>query len=310
MSGMDSNSVRRSDRQRIGLHGNVKTCADEFSITEFAEDGKILFRQGNAFGGSKSERQYSYDTSGRVLSIQGGTGDPADNFQYEHGRKIRIRTIPARPERKGFFSVNGIFESTEGGAVLTEGGTVTTVFNDWDEPAESEVRDSEGHLLSRITHEYNPSGHLIKEALVRKVSEFTLPKRFRDQIPPERRETAIAEMRSVLQKSPHLISDNVERSYLYNEQGAVAKCHMQMSGYVQDISYEYNEHGDISEMTVRSEMEFQMIGGPSGEQHIEIRHLYAYDNHGNWTEQTTSSRPGRDESFKNSSTRRRQLVYY
>ena len=310
MSGMNSKPFRRSDRQRVGLRGDVRTCIGEFSITEFAEDGKILFWQGNICSGSKSERQYSYDNSGRILSIQGGTGDHTDNFQYEHGRRKRIRTVPASPERErsAFFSVNVIFESTEEGEVLSEGGTVTTVFNDWDEPAESEVRDSEGHLLSRITHEYNPSGQLVKEVLVREVSEFTLPKRFRDQIPPEQREAAIAQMRGALQKSP--LSDNVERSYIYNEQGAVAKCHMQMNGYVQDISYEYNEHGDISEMTLRSEMTFQMSGGPSGEQYIEIRHVYAYDQHGNWTEQTTSSRLGRDESFRNSSTQRRQLVYY
>ena len=143
---------------------------------------------------------------------------------------------------------------------------------------------------------------------MREASEFALPKSFRDQIPPEQRETAITQMLAFLQQSP--LSDNVERSYNYNEQGAVGNCHTEMSGYVQDISCEYNEQGDMSAMTLRSETTLRMSGGPSEELSIEIRHVYAYDHHGNWTEQTTSSRPGRDESLRHSSTHRRHLVYY
>lgn len=301
MRAMNSKSFRRSDRQRAGLRGNVKTCADEFSITEFAEDGKILFWQGNICSGSRSERQYSYDNSGRILSIQGSTADHTDNFQYEHGRKIRIRTVPARPEReRGAFSVNVIFESTEQGEVLSEGGTVTMVFNEWDEPAESEVRDTAAHVLAKVIHEYDSDGRLIREELIQDRSEFSLPKKFRDQIPAEEREAVYAQIREKLQE--HDLSSRCERFYVYNQQRQMTEMHYQMGGYTQKILFTYNEHGDQSEMILRTSG-----GGPAD---LEILHVYEYDQHDNWTSQTTSSRRGKDESFRNSSTHRRQLVYY
>lgn len=307
MNGMTSKPFRRSDRQRFGLRGNVKTCADEFSITEFAEDGKILFWQGNICGGPKSERQerqYFYDTSGRILSIQGGIGDHIDNFQYEHGRKIRVRTVPARPAaRRGEHvpSVNVIFESTEEGRVLSEGGTVTTVFNDWDEPAESEVRDTEANVLAKIIHEYDSDGQLMREELIQHRSEFGLLKKLREAV--------YARIRKELQA--HDLSMRGERLYVYNQQGRATEMHCQMGGYTQKTLFTYNDHGDPSESVLRAS------GGPAGlavgrPKDLEFLHVYVYvyDQHGNWTEQTTSSRLGEDESFRNSSTYRRQLVYY
>jgi len=90
-----ANTFQKSDRQRAGLRGNVKTLTDEFSMTEFGEDGRILFWRGNIVGGSKSERRYSYDSAGRIVSIEGSSGDDTDHFQYDQqGKKVRIRTVP------------------------------------------------------------------------------------------------------------------------------------------------------------------------------------------------------------------------
>lgn len=93
MSSMNSKSFRRSDRQRAGLRGNVKTCVDEFSITEFSEDENIFFWQSNICGGCKSEGQYCYDDSGRILSMQGGTGDHTDNFNTSTGEEYASETF-------------------------------------------------------------------------------------------------------------------------------------------------------------------------------------------------------------------------
>jgi hypothetical protein len=303
---MNSRAFRKSDRERVGLHGSVKTFAEPWSITEFDENGMIVFWRGNICGGTKSDRQYFYDDAGQILRIQGSTDDHTDNFQYEHGRKICIRNVPVRRERERVgFSVNVIFDSTEEGEVLSEGGTITTVFNEWDERAESEVRDPEGHLFSRVMHEYNDSGQLVKEVLVRELSEFTFPKKFRDHIPPEQREAAFAQIRAELQKS--YLFGEVERSYIYNEQNRVAECHMQMGGYVQNLSYEYNEHGDTSQMILHMNCSSAPSAGYE-EQYLEIRYYYAYDEHGNWTEQTTSSRVGGEERSNNS--QRRHFLYY
>jgi hypothetical protein len=61
----------------------------------------------------------------------------------------------------------------------------------------------------------------------------------------------------------------------------MTEMHYQMGGYTQKILFTYNEHGDQSEMVLRTSG-----GGPAD---LEILHVYVYDQHGNWTAQTTSS---------------------
>ena len=301
---------RKSDRERAGLHGPVKTCAENWSTTEFAEDGRILLWHGNTFGGS-SERRYSYDEAGRLLSIQGSAGDHTDNFHYDgNGRKILVRTIPARPGLKQVgISINVVLSATEEGDCLAEGGTVVTTFNDWDEPTESEVRDAEDHPRARIIHEYDSEGRLIKERLIQECSEFAFPGAFRDQIPLEHRETAFAQLREKLKECGFL--NNVEQSYIYDGQGRLAERQLRAGSYVQTSCFSFKESSDTAVMI------WKASGGPlecleQGEQHLEIesRSVCVYDQHGNWTEQTTSSRTNRDEPFKNSATVQRRLTYY
>jgi len=275
-------------------------------MTEFGEDGRILFWRGNIVGGSKSERRYSYDSAGRIVSIEGSSGDDTDHFQYDQqGKKVRIRTVPPRPERRRVaISVNIIFETTMAGEVLTDGGTVTTAFDEWDEPAECEVRDSEGHLLSRITHQYDSKGKLIKEVLVRELCEFWLPKQFRDQIPPEQRESALEQIRA---RMGTLMANNAERSYVYNELGQMSERYLKIGDYVQSMTCKYNEKGDTSEMVLGINPGAQ--SGHSPEAHIEVEHLYKYDEHDNWIEQTSLSRVRAQEKV-NTSCLRRQLSYF
>ncbi len=81
---------------------------------------------------------------------------------------------------------------------------------------------------------------------------------------------------------------------------------MRMGNLKQDETITYNEHGDKA-ATV-------MIQGGSlspklphhDDDRSEVRYLYQYDSHGNWTERstTTSFRPGEPN------TQRRTFVYY
>jgi|SRR4029077_19542298 len=78
-----------SDRERDGLHGPVKSVADEYSTTVFHRDGKILEWSGNTSNG-RVERKYVYDQAGRLIRISGSNGDWVDEFRYdERGRKTR-----------------------------------------------------------------------------------------------------------------------------------------------------------------------------------------------------------------------------
>src|SRR5207302_9260091 len=98
---MGGRVVRKSvcDRDKLGLRGPVKSVVDEWSTTEFDRDGKIVEWSGNSSHG-RVERKYIYDQSGRLVRISSSNGDRTDGFRYdEHGRKTRIRQVPARPEQ-------------------------------------------------------------------------------------------------------------------------------------------------------------------------------------------------------------------
>ena len=84
--------------------------------------------------------------------MTGGHGGRTD-FRYdEHGRKTKVETITPQPHAK-----SGIPESSvvidfaeHGNAIRSEGGSITTLYDDRDQPAEVEIRGCHGTILQRI----------------------------------------------------------------------------------------------------------------------------------------------------------------
>ena len=178
---LPSSSVRISDRERAGLRGPVRTSVDfngdeaeSMCEEEYAEDGRLLVWRGRISGDSRGERVYSYNEAGRLIGITGDGANGTNEFRFdEHGRKIMVRTVPPRPDRRNVgFGTSIIFEATEAGDTLIGGGTVTTRYNEYDQPIESLVRDGHGDLLTRIVHNYDANGRLSHETLVRKSIEI------------------------------------------------------------------------------------------------------------------------------------------
>ena len=184
------------------------------------------------------------------------------------------------------------------------GGTVTTHYNDDDQPVESLVRDSHGLLLTRITHNY-ADGRLVSETLMRE--NLDLPKEFLEgpsggQVSEQQQKALRARMKEMLSQSGF---DRVERSYFYDGQGRVAKRLMVMGTSRQEMTTTYNEHGDKAGIvTIQSGSPWRVSSKVSNpDSRLEVHYLYEYDAHGNWTEQTTVG-----ESL--SSAMHRKLTYY
>lgn len=291
---------RLSDRERAGLRGPVKTRSDfmgdeaeSMSEEEYSQDGRLLVWRGRISGGSRVEQVYSYDGMGRLIGVTGGRG--TDEFHYdEQGKKTRVRTVPPRPDRQySAWDVGMMFEATEEGHCLNYGGSVTTRYNDDDQPIESVVQDAREELLVRIVHNY-ANGQLISETLVRE--SFGLPEEVREQLSEEQRRTFRAQEKEALSQ---LGFGSMERSYVYDDNGLVIKRQMRMGNFRQDITITYNGHGDIAE-TVMIHSGSLNPKMPDIDQRYEVRCFYQYDSHGNWIEKTTDR----------SSTTRRQLTYY
>jgi RHS Repeat len=218
-----------SDRERWGLHGPVKSVVDEWSATEFDQDGKILEWRGNTSHG-RAERTYVYDENGRLIRISGSDGDQVDEFRYdEQGRKKQIRQIPARPEQGSrAYGIAAWFDCISEGDTLSDGGRVETMYNERDQPAEVRILDDEGMVLFRIVRTYDADGRLSQEKLT--TENTPLPKAFRDQIPAEHRGAALAEMKAKfaeISQRTGLYGD-AERIHVYNEQGRLAERRMRM----------------------------------------------------------------------------------
>ena len=289
---------RPSDREQAGLRGSVKTCSnfigtetESISEQEYAADGRLLVRRGRLFTG-RVESIYSYDGTGKLTRVTSSGSGMIDEFHYdEQGKKIRIRTVPPRPSQQGMVAGADImFEMAEEGNDLNGGGTVTTRYNDDDQPAESLVRDAHGQLLTKIVHNYQ-NGRLVSETLTREALD--LPNDFLQQ--PSGEQLSEQEQRAMRAQIKELLSqhgfDTIERSYVYDNAGRVSRVTMQMGDIRTETSTSYNERGDKA-VTVRNQS--GSLGEPPDSPkpaHIdsdrsEVRYFYEYDSHGNWTEKT------------------------
>jgi hypothetical protein len=172
--------MMKTDRERAGLRGPVRTCMDLHGDgaepnygAEYALDGRLLLSHTRTSPSSRAETVYSYDDAGRLTTVVGD--HYRDEIQYdEQGGKTRVRTVPPRPERQGIATgVDAIIEVMEEGRKLVGGGTITTRYNQNHQPIESLVRDAQGELLVQIIHEYDTEGCLVRDSSVQE--SFELP---------------------------------------------------------------------------------------------------------------------------------------
>jgi YD repeat-containing protein len=172
---------------------------------------------------------------------------------------------------------------------LGAGGTVTTRYNENDQPIESLIRNANGELLMKGNQNYK-NGRLIRETLV--ILRRQMQERFSEN---EQARENMAKTTALLDQLQGL---RVESSYTYDADGRVIRRLTQMGDFKRDESKTYNAQGD-EDWTL-------MIQSGIDDERSEFRYLYQYDSHDNWTERTkvNTHQPG------NPSTQRRTLAYY
>jgi hypothetical protein len=233
-----------------------------------------------------------------------------DEFQYdEQGRKTRVRKVSPSSILAGFadYAMLGdiTFEVAEAGGSLSGGGTVTTRYNENDQPIESLVRNSGGELLMKFNHNYT-NGRLISETLVI-VRDFEAMRQMEERLSENDNEEAQAALGQLQGLRTFLLSHPVERSYTYDADDRVIRRLTQAGNsedeiktynFKEDESKTYNAQGD-EDWTLK-------IRSGSDDEREEFRYLYQYDSHGNWTERTEINTAQPD----NPNTQRRTLSYY
>jgi len=226
-----------SDREQGGLRGPVKTCmdfdgdkAEPMRGAEHTLDGRLLLQwHTHGSAGSRAETVYSYDDTGRLTSVTYPDHEKCrDEIQYDdQARKTKVRTVPPKPERFAI-DISGIFELTETMGGLTGGGTITTRYNQNDQPTESLVRDAQGELLTRIVHEYDAEGRLVRDSLERESVEWR--DSMIDSMIPEEHRSQLSQYREIIRKQIKEASLNLfksaERSHVYDQQGRPTEHHL------------------------------------------------------------------------------------
>jgi hypothetical protein len=310
---------RLSDRERAGLRGPVKTCSDLIGTgigtnTDYSPDGRLLgYRGVGAFPGLLSMSD-SVDVTTEIYDKQSNQTKVCrvplgvtDEFQYdEQGRKTRVRKVsPSSILASSAMFGEITFEVAEAGGMLSGGGTVTTRYNENDQPIESLVRNSGGELLMKINHNYT-NGRLISETLVI-VRDFDAMRQMQERFSEIDNEEAREALGRLQGLRTFLLSHPVERSYTYDADDRVIRRLTQAGNsedeiktynFKEDESKTYNAQGD-EDWTLK-------IRSGSDDERSEFRYLYQYDSHGNWTERTEIKTDQPD----NPNTQRRTLAYY
>jgi hypothetical protein len=122
----------------------------------------------------------------------------------------------------------------------------------------------------------------------------------------EQREALFAEMRAKFHEAARGLFGDTVRTYVYDGQGRIAERHMRMGPMREDLTFSYNERGDINEL--RMEQSGSLDGSiPLTPITLEVRREYEYDSFGNWTRMMETSGFSGNVSLH---TPTRQLTYH
>jgi YD repeat-containing protein len=317
-----------SDLARHDVHGPVATLRTELATWDAAKDEwkpdakptLIRFRPDGqvADGGPGVTYTYNdvgqlvetkfqdgkidrtYDEKGRLIRTvridEKGNSSESEIFRYDSsGRKTRIQFVPKREDDVPYmYAIQGVEASIGGNGAAT----VTTVYDDHDQPAEVLVHDAAHQVLRRMTIERDGDGRVVKEE-VRFVTDSPFPqaeKRFKDA-PPEARESLRAALAAAFG------SDNVfvSNTFTYDQKGRRICWTMRMGNLREERStFRYDDHDNPIET----------VGEKNGGGTERTRFVYKYDTHGNWTEKETWPASEQDKDFHRWSVERRQITYY
>ena len=302
----------------------------------YRRDGQLAENRHHNPDGSQWASLYTYDAVGRLHEVDNGPVGKSI-YQYDHlGRLERViteatdgsqrttepfsydeqnrktRTLYLEPRAVG--TETAVAYSIEGSdaAYSAPGATsMTTLYNERDQPIEVLFRDSQNQVLSRVTLLYDATGHLVEEYQTTEVREF----------PPAE---ILAQMSPAQSRALEELLGNFQwrRVHAYDAEGRCVETRSTMAPFGGDRkTVTYNEHGDPSQESWYPEHKGSSIDedGHLVEQvepsttkpfGVETRFSYTYDEQGNWTERATSSRQQPDQPYRVSSIDRRILTYY
>ena len=359
-------STPMPDREKAGLRGPVKTCIEENSLpdgskystaSEYSPDGRLLTTRMSNSDGSEWVTTHTYQADGRLAKIVSGKGgEPGSETVYayneagklvaitkngeeggrtefhydEQGRKTSTQTFdPKVLERSQNSAFSGSpWDAAFGGIGVPLGGNITTVYDEYDQPTEAQIRDAAGRLVSRFVRKYDANGRLVEEEPIQENPAPFFAERFAAEGQPQLT-TAQLEAMNTAMKSLLQGRSGTGTSNIYDEQGRISKIHDRNFVFDKIAIIIYNDRGDKAEerttftdnsviptgvphsidehgALVPSQPAVQPQASPVPEQ-SEVHYAYQYDSQGNWAQQTATYI---SSGVTSSTVRNRKLTYY
>jgi YD repeat-containing protein len=291
------------------------------STKTYDSSGRLVKVSSGSTNSKAAEQLYTYDESGKLLRISYSNSESTDTtFRYdEQGRKSKIEKFPTLPQTGGLRAATAYaWEGSETGFNVPEGATITTLYNERDQPIEAQIHNAEGQLVSRIVRGYDKKARHESDQQIIENSDLILPPEMKSQM-------NAAQLKSIGTFMAAAFVPSISYSYDANDRISEKRSGMG-SLHEQTTSVSYNEHGDVAEERTTTsshpDLSKEFSLGEDGEMistdnqpviqptQSETRYEYQYDSHGNWTEQSVLFRHSADDSFKVSTTYKRKITYY
>lgn len=347
-----------TDRERAQLRGLVKAVVEGESRTEYDAAGNCLSWRFTSPDGSESgashtydpdgrlltttsyessrktvEKSYSYDDKGRLLTITSSDGERTTFAFDKQGQKTETRVVTKRDERAGAAAtgIDVMFADIDGSAMLDfrfrDASSFKTIYNDQDQPTETQAYAADGHSLGRVIRTFDDKGRIIgvREIIDDPMSQF--PAKALEGMTAQTG-VSLDELRAEMAKTFGALQSESGKTYSYDSDGRIEKVILNI-GLLGTFTrtYVYNDHGDVIEehnILVRNSVipvgvpfhmdeDGKLVSDkppsewpqqPDFPAPPDTRCSYTYDSHGNWTEKTIT------HSKESSVTVRRELTYY
>jgi hypothetical protein len=293
----------------LALHRHLNPDGSEWNtIYEYDDTSRLRVRRSGDAAGNTNLRLYEYDDSGRLSRIiertEGGNDRVVESYDYSsYGRKTKTQCVDLTSQRRNTHYSFGV-EGTDTCYSAPGAATLTTLYNEREQPIEVVFCDVTGRRLSRVEFLYDTAGNLVDESQTTAVE--ALPAEMTASLNQAQLETVRALCGAAMM-------------HRYDEQGHRVETRSRLGSIGGDIkTMTYNEHGDqIGEVNEREERNYtldeegRISDSPTREiaTRSEARFQYDYDARGNWVMKTVESRSGTGNDFTVSTVERRTIGY-
>ena len=296
------------------------------SSNVYDDQGRLAKTISGKADGSVDETIYHYDEKGRLVDYtgRGATGSETTRFEYDQqGRKTRVVTsnVPASPAGPyGGTSMAYALEGLDLYHPVPQGGTVKTLYDESDRPVETQVYTAEAQMMQRLVQSYDAAGRPTETKVVLGDIAAVFPAEMKAQLLNEA--GGAEELQRQVAQLFGGQGEMFKTSYVYDAQGRLTEKRVHV-GYSQEMvtSYVYDNNGNKIKETSKTSgdanpprndggVQVATADAAASTQDSEVTYIYKYDGYGNWTEQTTHSKPRPDGASENSAICLRTITYY